>query len=261
MLTPRRLRLGVDLFAAAVAASIGIALAGLFWRLAGDPGQRLGAAPIAARPRRAVDLAPLIALAPFGAAAPVATASADQTLVLRGITLADSPGASAALVAVGGAAPVAFYVGQALGGGTIESIAMDHVVILGGGARQMLAFPDRSGSAALGSGSPLPPPANGVAPPAPISVVTTAPAAANPAAALAALGIVDAGGVLRVTQATPSGRASGLTPGDQITRLNGAPVGDMLQNPASMQAALTSGTAQVEVLRAGQRVTLSVGTR
>lgn len=260
MLTPRRLRLGVDLFAGLVAASVGIALAGLVWRLAGDPGQRFGAAPVAARPRRPVDLAPLLAFAPFGAAAPV-TALADQTLVLRGIMLASPVAASSALISVGGAAPAAFYAGQQVGGGTIETIAIDHIVLAGGGGRQILAFPDRGGGVPANGGSP--PPLPPVSQPAIAPAVAPGPAAAAPNSAqmLAGLGVALASDGLHVTEATPTGRAVGLQPGDVVTRVNGAPAADLAQNPAAMQAALATGTAQIEVRRAGQRLTLGVGAR
>lgn len=252
VLTPHRVSVGVDIFAGLVAASVGIALAGLGWRLAGDPGERFGAAPVAARPRRPIDLGPIIAYAPFGAGQPAAaTAVADQALVLRGIMMAMPQSASSALIAVGGAAPTAFYVGQSLGGGTIESIALDHVVMTSGGGRRILAFPDRTGGATAA-----------VQDPAPLgAAVSPAQLPASPDAALASLGMTVAADGLHVAQATVAARALGLQAGDIVTRVNGTPAVDVARNPAAMQAAIAGGAGRIEVTRGDQHVTLGVGPR
>ncbi|NIJ07738.1 general secretion pathway protein C [Sphingomonas vulcanisoli] len=251
-MTPRQARIGVDIFTALVAISIGIALAGLTWRLAGDPGQRFGAAPVAARPAKPVDIAPLIALTPFGGsvAAPAASASADQSIVLRGILLAVPQSASSALISVGGAAPQAFYIGQQIGPGTIESIAVDHVILSGSGGRQSLGFPDRNGGLHAAA-------------PAPVSNPTAAqpPSLAGTAAFLSSLGATVGGDGLHIGQTTERTRAAGLQPGDVIQKIADKPVADLIANPAALQAVQSNGSAQMVVMRNGQPVTLTVPTR
>jgi hypothetical protein len=79
-MTPRQGRLGANLFTAAIVASVGIALAGMTWRLLGDPGTRLGATPVAARAAPLPDIATLISLSPFGTAAPVAGADGGEAV-------------------------------------------------------------------------------------------------------------------------------------------------------------------------------------
>jgi general secretion pathway protein C len=69
-LTPRQARLALDLLTGLVIVSVAFALAGLTWRLAGHAGSGAvtvpsGAAAVAAAP----DIAPALALAPFGRAA------------------------------------------------------------------------------------------------------------------------------------------------------------------------------------------------
>ncbi|WP_174273333.1 type II secretion system protein N, partial [Sphingomonas bacterium] len=227
----------------------------------GDPGQRFGAAPVAARAVRPIDVQPLIALAPFGTsiAAPAsATASADQSLVLRGILLAIPQSASSALISVGGAAPAAFYVGQQVGSGTIESIAADHLMLVGGGGRQMLGFPDRSGGAAAPTASgPSPSASMAIAVPVPGPTAPPAPPA-GPSALLGSLGATIASDGLHITQATDRTRGAGLQPGDVIQRINGAPATDLMQNPTALQTLLADGNVQVVVSRGGQQVALSV---
>src|SRR3569833_801405 len=116
-MTPRQARIGVDLFTAAVVASVGVALAGLTWRLLGDAGSRYGATPVAAQPARPVDLGPIIAAAPFGTGGAVSGAPVtDRSLVLRGIVLATPRSASTALIQFGDSPPTAFAIGQAAGG-------------------------------------------------------------------------------------------------------------------------------------------------
>lgn len=265
-MSPRDARLAVDIFAALVVASIGVALAGLTWRVLGDPGQRLGAAPVAARPQRRVDLAPLVALAPFGTAAPVASAATDQSVILRGILLAEPRSASAAMISVNGAAPTPFYTGQSVGPGTIAEIAVDHVVFSAGGGQQTLAFPDRSSGGQATAAVGAPPSSGGsVAPPAPATPPLPAGATSTPtmnagANLLGGLGTPAADGV-HVGQPTAAMSGAGLRAGDVVTSINGSAAADAMRDPAAVQGAIAAGSAQLEVLRAGQRLTLSVPLR
>jgi general secretion pathway protein C len=253
-MTPRQARIGVDLFTFVVVASVGVALAGLTWRLLGDPGARFGASPVAARAVVPVDISPLIALAPFGAApaANTPTQATDQPLTLRGILLAQPRSASSALIAFGDTAPVAFYIGQTVGSSTIDAIELDHVVLLSGGARTILAFPNaKSGTA--------PAPAPVVSQPAPAAPPLAPPAA--PADLLGSLGASISGAGLAVSNPSAAMRMAGLMPGDQIVAINGAPANEVARNPALLQPIIAAGSARIDVVRAGQRMTLSVPVR
>lgn len=267
-MTPRQARLGVDIFTGLVAASIGVALAGLTWRLTGDPGQRLGASPVAARPQRPVDLGPLIALAPFGTAAPAApTQATNQPLTLRGILLASPRAASSALIAVGDQPAQAFYVGQAVGNGTIDAIEVDHVVLLSGGARSILAFPDKSGGGATAGAPPPAPlpamastdvPAPAASPPPLAPAAPAAPPASGPAL-LGSLGASPTGSGYAIgANLPPALRNAGLQPGDQVVAVNGTPIADALGNGGLLASAASAGTARIDLVRAGQRLSLSV---
>jgi len=260
-MTPRQARIGVDVFTAVVVASVGVALAGLTWRLLGDPGTRYGAAPVAARPTRSVDLTPIIAAAPFGAGGATLAATGapmtNQPLTLRGIVLASPRSASTALIQVGETPPVAFGIGQAAGAATIESIEIDHVVLIAGGQRQILAFPEKPGPGGAAG------PASTVAPPAPVVAPTPAPLSSGGSAAafLQNLGAAPNGEGFRVNNGSSIGRLAGLQPGDQIERINGRSVGDLSRDPNAYAAISATGAARLELVRSGQRLTLIVPLR
>ncbi|MDO6413613.1 type II secretion system protein N [Sphingomonas sp. BIUV-7] len=259
-MTPRQARLGANLFTALVAASVGVALAGTTWRLLGDPGQRLGATPVAARPAPPPDIATLVGLSPFGTAAPIAGA-ADTNVILRGILLAVPRSASSALISVGGATPVAFYTGSQVAGGTIDEIAADHVVIATGSDRRLLAFPDRAGTGPATAATSAP--TVSVAPPAPSPPPgPSGPApAANPQTLLAGLGATPAADGFHVNTPSLQMKMAGLAPGDVVQRVNGMAMAELMTNPAALQTAFTNGTARVDLVRAGQPLTLSVPLR
>jgi general secretion pathway protein C len=261
-MTPRQAKLGANLFTAAVIASVGVALAGTTWRLLGDPGQRLGAAPVAARAAPPPDIATLVSLSPFGTAAPTATGAADTNVILRGVLLAEPRSASSALISVGGAVPTPFYVGGQVAGGTIDEIAADHVVIAVGAERRLLAFPDRSGTTppTAAAASTATGPAPMIAPPPPPSPAVPAPTA-NPQTLLAGLGATAAADGFHVNSPSPQMKQAGLLPGDVVQRVNGLAMADLMTNPQALQTAFTNGTARMDLVRAGQPLTLSVPLR
>lgn len=265
-MTPRQARIGVDIFTAIVVASVGVALAGLTWRLMGDPGTRLGASPVAARPAPPVDISPLIALAPFGTAtAPGSSPDAgNQPLTLRGILLAQPRSASSALISIGDASPVAFYVGQAVGSATVDAIDIDHVVLLTSGSRSTLGFPRPEAGSPSSVAAPGPsflPPAltASSAPPSP-PIVAPLPAAApaNGGAMLDSLGATPSPGGLTVGNPNQAMRMAGLQPGDQIVAINGNPANELAHNPALLAPIIAAGSARIDIVRAGQKLTLSV---
>ncbi|QJU57667.1 hypothetical protein HL653_07575 [Sphingomonas sp. AP4-R1] len=260
-MSPRQARIGANLFTAAVIASVGVALAGTTWRLLGDPGERMGATPVAARAAPPPDIATLVSLSPFGTAAPTATGTADTNVVLRGILMAEPRSASSALISVGGATPTPFSIGSAVAGGTIDAIESDHVVIAVGAERRLLAFPDRSGTApATAAATPaVTAPTPTMAPPPPVTGPSSPPP--TPQALLAGLGATPAADGFHVTAPSPQMRQAGLQPGDVIQRVNGMAMAEAMSNPQALQTAFTNGTARVDLVRAGQTLTLSLPLR
>ena len=252
-MSPRAAMIGVHVFTALVAASIGIALAGLTWRLVGDPGTRFGSTPVAARPARPVDLGPLIAATPFGDAAPIAAQTSNQPLTLRGILLAVPREASTALIQIGDAPPSAFGIGQAVGGGTIDAITLDHILLRVGGGQQILAFPTPAGSTPSPGIAAAGAPAPTSAPPPP------APPGGNFFGALG--GQQSADGYQVGAQPGPAAQLAGLQPGDVIAHVDGVAVADLMRDPAAMARAAADGSAQLDVVRGGRRLTLVVPLR
>lgn len=277
-----RMRLALDMFTLLVVASVSVALAGLTWRITGyDDGRSEVAIVTTSTTPTLVDLASILAFAPFGSAAGPTAASGTVSslgLSLRGIVLAVPRSASTALIAASDGVVNAYAVGQSVAGGaTIDTIAIDSVTLRTAAGVEVLAFPDPTtgpagaaastspGAAAVRALIPqsvqgLPPPAP--APPAAPPIAPPAMASANPAAVLGGLGVSADPSGYRVN-ATPSPQllAAGLRPGDVVERVNGVAPAELQSNPGALAGAVASGRAQVEVLRDGQRLTLSVPLR
>ncbi|TKD53119.1 type II secretion system protein N [Sphingomonas baiyangensis] len=260
-LTPLQTRRTLDVVTGLVVASVGIALAGLTWRIAGHAGQGAITVPSGARPAMAVpDTAAAIALAPFGKAA-----IADQAqptalaVVLKGVVFAVPATLSTAFVSENGATPRPYRIGEALAGATIEGIQRDRVLLNNGGRIEFLAFPDPTLAANSGSTAP----GAGPAAPGATPVATATPIAASappPTAPAALLGRLDAspteGGYAIGANAPP-----GLQQGDVIQSVNGQQLGQGAADQAAFAAAQRSGSAQVQLLRDGKAVTLTVPLR
>lgn len=140
----RQARIGVDIATGLVVASVAVALAGLTWRIAGDAGDVVAPAPIAAVNPVApgpADLGGALALAPFGRSA-VAAGPTSLGVELRGILLADPRSASTVLIGTPGGPTVAYTMGQTItGGATIDAIAIDHVALRVADRLETLSFP------------------------------------------------------------------------------------------------------------------------
>ncbi len=187
-MTPRQVRIGVDVLTVAMVVSVAVALAHLTWRVAGDPGTGLDAAPIATPPSQPVDLGPVIASTPFGTVVTQA-AAVGGPLQLRGVMFAHPESASVALISIGGGPAKGYRAGEAVGGSVVDAVAIDHVVLRGNGA-QTLALAN-SGARATGvTSAPTPPPVTtppaSTAPNAP-SVPRPSPASGDGIAAIRAL--------------------------------------------------------------------------
>lgn len=259
-LTPRQTRTALDLLTGAMVVSVAVALAGLTWRIAGHAGTGAITVPSGrSGPAVAPDVAPVIALAPFGKPL-VAEAPQPTTLPLelKGIVAAIPAELSTAFIAVSGAPPTPFRVGQQVNGATIAAIQRDRVLFDNGGRREFLAFPDpslspeqRQAAAAAAPVGETPPPgaAPGGPPPAGLP--------GNSAAALQKLGATQTADGFRIGSNGPPG----MQAGDVITSVNGTQMTDAQAANAAFAAAQAAGSAQIQILRDGRRITLTVPLR
>ncbi len=251
--TPRQTRTALDIFTAAVVVSVAIALAGLTWRIAGHAGTGAVTVPSGARPvAMPTDVTAALAFAPFGKGA-ITDASQPTALPLklRGVFAAFPATLSVAYIEVGSEPSKPFRVGEAPGGGTIEGILRDRVLLRVNGRIEFLAFPDPTLTAdqqAAALARPATPPQQPL----------TAAAPPPPAAAAALAGLTPApGGGLQVGASAPPG----LRPGDIVTSVNGTPITSQASAASAFATAQSRGSAQVQITRDGKPVTLTVPTR
>ncbi len=236
-MNPRQVRLGIDLFTALVVASVGVALAGLTWRLAGYSGARPVTAAITGASSEPVDIGVLLALAPFGTAEAANDAASNGSLHLKGILLAVPASGSTALIAGSDGKVVSYGIGAVLGGGVVEAIQTEQVILRTPHGLQTVGF----------------------------AVAASGPAAATLGPRNTGTGFVPVGAApsassqtgFRIDNAAPAALfAAGLKLGDIVEDVNGAPVnaGTVQRDLAS--AALRGKTIHVVVLRNGNRVSL-----
>jgi type II secretory pathway component PulC len=146
-MTPREIRFGLDGLTGIAVASVAAALALLTWTIAGYSST---ASPVSAAaraylpPSPAPDLTALVNLPPFGKATTTpASVAAGSGLVLHGILLTTPVAASTVLIAVPGQDPVSYPIGAVVpGGGTIDSVGEDFVLLRNGDQYVTLYFPD-----------------------------------------------------------------------------------------------------------------------
>lgn len=254
-LSPRQARTALDIATAAVVVSVAIALAGLTWRIAGHAGTGAVTVPSGARPvAQPADVTAALAFAPFGKGAITdASQATGLPLKLRGVFAASPAELSVAYIEVGGEPAKAFRMGEAPGGGTIEGILRDRVLLRVNGKIEFLAFPDPTLTAdqqAAAAAKPAASPGQ----PAP-SATSAAP---SPAAAAALANLAPApGGGLQVGAAAPPG----LQQGDVITSINGTAISSQASAASALAAAQQRGSAQIQITRDGKPVTLTVPTR
>ncbi|QDX25593.1 PDZ domain-containing protein [Sphingomonas suaedae] len=252
-LSPRQARTALDIFAAAAIVSVAIALAGLTWRIAGHASTGAVTVPSGARPAATTaDLAPALAFAPFGKGAITdASQPTGLPLKLKGVFAAVPAALSVAYIEVGGETAKPFRIGEAPGGGTIEGILRDRVILRVGGNIEYLAFPDPTLTPEQQASAAAPPAQSAAAAPA----TTPAP---PPAAAAALAGMTPApGGGMQVGANAPPG----LQSGDVITSINGAPLTGQASAAAAFAAAQGRSSVQVQITRDGKPVTLTIPTR
>jgi general secretion pathway protein C len=251
-LSPRQARTTLDLVTGAVVVSVAIALAGLTWRIAGHASTGAVTIPSGARPVAVTaDITPALAFAPFGKGA--ATDAGQPTalpLKLKGVFAASPAALSVAYIEVSGEPAKPFRIGEAPGGGTIEGILRDRVILRVAGRIEYLAFPDPSLTTEQQQQAAAAPP------PQPAAPAPAAPPASAAAAALSAMTPAPGGGMQVGANAPP-----GLQTGDVITSIGGTPLTSPASAASAFAAAQSRGSVQVQITRDGKPVTLTIPTR
>lgn len=264
-LTSRQTRTLLDLLTGAVVVSVAIALAGLTWRIAGHAGTGAITVPtVRGGPALPPDTAAALALAPFGRpGAGEANQKTALPLELKGVVAAFPAALSTAFIAEGGQPPKPFHIGETVGGATIQAILRDRVILAVGGRSEYLAFPDptlspeqrQAAAQAQSQGQPAPAPGAVPGPGQPPS--PAAPPTMNTATVLQRLDAAPVSGGYRIGDNGPPG----MVAGDVIQSVNGTPLSDPQAANAAFAAAQASGSAQIQVLRDGKRLTLTVPLR
>ena len=255
-LSPRQARTTLDLVTGAVIVSVAVALAGLTWRIAGHASTGAVTIPSGARPVAvAADITPALAFAPFGKGS-VTDASQPTALPLKlkGVFAAVPAALSVAYIEVGGEPAKPFRVGEAPGGGTIEGILRDRVLLRVAGRIEYLAFPDPSLTTAQQQAAATP------APPAQTQAAAQSAARSPHSVALSSALVSGLSPVPGGVQIGP-GAPPGLQQGDVITSVNGRAISTQAQAATALATAQSQGSVQVQITRDGKPVTLTIPTR
>lgn len=253
-MTPYRVRLALNALTVLLVLSIAFALAGLTWRLAGYAGTGAVMAGPDSRPAAVPDMAPAIALAPFGKGA-VALDGANPTslqVTLKGIVFARPETLSVAWIAQGTEAAKPYRIGEAVAGAPVEAIQVSRVLVRNAGRLEFIAFPDPAGGAA----APGAPPQVATAP-VPPPPTPNAPPSLDPAQFLQRMNATPVSGGYQVGQNAPPG----LRAGDVVRQLNGAPLTSPDAAREALAGAQSTGTAQIQVVRDGKPLTITVPIR
>lgn len=255
-LSPRQARTVLDIATAAVVVSVAIALAGLTWRIAGHASTGAVTVPSGARPAaQPADVTAALAFAPFGkGAASEASQATALPLKLRGVFAASPAELSVAYIEVSGDPAKPFRVGEAAGGGTIEGILRDRVLLRVDGRVEYLAFPDPTLTAEQQAAAASKP-----APQQTVAAAPTPPSSPNTVALSSALvsGLTPVPGGVQVGAGAPPG----LQQGDVVTSVNGRAINTQAQAANAFAAAQSLGSVQIQITRDGKPVTLTVPTR
>ena len=283
LLDARHAPLALKVLILVVVISVAASAGGVFWRLSGldDGRDRIAIAPPASSSATSTDLPAILAWSPFGGAA-ATTQAAGGGLVLKAIFLAVPAEASSAVIAIGEAPPVSVSPGQALStGAVVQSIHVDHVILLVGAQTERLDFPTppalidtavppATGLTIITPASPAPTAGTAAASPPPLapggspSMVDASRQrlAGNAPGAPQDMGVTPTDQGYRVGDALPPAmRAAGLQPGDIITRVNNQTVAGNANPRAILDQAVASGGARVDVIRNGRTLTLSFPLR
>lgn len=258
-----RIASAVSIFTVLVALSVVIALTALLWHAIGLIANKPVPVSAATAPRGDVDIAPAVALAPFGRADARFAPQTSLALQLRGVMMAVPREKSTALIAATGGIPIAYVIGQPVPGGTLEDIEVDRVLLRVNGRLERLDLPRVSTATASpapsGFGqSPLPPGAMAPAPPPMTEPNANTPPPRPIAALFESVPASPASGGYRVgAPLSPNASRAGLQPGDLIEQINGTPVNGLSADRDRLASLMASGYAQVSVLRGNRRLSLS----
>ena len=268
-------------FAALTALTLGVSAGQVFWRMSGEDGAiRAPSRTVTAVDASRLDLAPILALAPFGSEVapqedPEITGETSLGLTLLGVTIADPAAGSRAIISGGDGPPRGYFVGEIItAAASLSAIEFDHVVLNVGGRLETLSFtkPGAVVAPAAGNGPDLKnliPSANQSATPAagsndPDSVI----ARYRSAIEMDALGVMNRLGLeatdqgYRITEsASPGVQQAGFRAGDMVTSVNGKKVGDIAADQGYFDEVAASGKARVELLRDGETIVMSFPLR
>ncbi|TYB83782.1 type II secretion system protein N [Oceaniovalibus sp. ACAM 378] len=272
---------------------VAIAAGRTFWHVAGESAAMPADRAVTARPDTApdpVDLTAVIALRPFGSAAPPQAADASTTattlnLSLRGVVLQAEPAQSYALIADGGKT-ASYSPGDTIAGrAVLLEVAERHVVLNVDGARQTLSFPNSAlPVAGEATAEPVPTPlsnmdrlraALGVGsgstelkdPPPPETTeeyidMWRTRIIRNPNQVLGEIGLIATEkGYIVGENPDPGVKLAGLRAGDRVAKVNGQAVGNVEQDRKFFDEVAASGVARLEVVREGTAFVMSFPLR
>ena len=268
-------------FAALVALTLGVSAGQVFWRVSGEDGAtRAPARAMTAGNVERANIAPILALAPFGSEVLAQedleiSGETSLGLTLLGVTIANPAVGSRAIISGGDGPPRGYFVGEIItAAASLSAIEFDHVVLNVGGRLETLSFA-RSDTAATSVADKGPdlrnliPQSNQPAAAAegsndPDSVI----ARYRSAIQLDAQGVINRLGLeatdqgYRITEnASPGVRQAGFRAGDVVTSVNGKKVGDMTADQGYFDEVAASGKARVELLRDGETIVMSFPLR
>ncbi|KDA01867.1 type II secretion system protein N [Hyphomonas oceanitis] len=252
-------------------------LAGLTWHALGyvalpNSETTRNFTPLAA-PQNRDTIAPLLAWAPFGHRVEAAGPSAVQatldlkSLKLLAVRVAQGAAPSTATISVDGGPATIFQVGDLVSQGMrLEHVAQRGVVLGVGGRFAELGFASTSPS----GGASIQTAGESAAQAPRQETITPAPAAAEIIDAYRQRVMSDPEGLVRQFSLEPSAQgyvvgsnppaallAAGLKPGDRVTRVNGASVGNISSDSRLFETVIASGRARVEIDRDGRAIILT----
>ncbi len=275
----RRLPAAAAWIAAALSAiSVGVAAGPVAWRLSGASAQVAG--PVAAMPAAEMarlDLAPILAFAPFGKAiqpesTPQPVGETGLGLTLLGVTLSNPASQSRAIIAGGDSGRADSYaIGSSITAtATLAEVTRTHVLLQVDGRLETLSFakpgdkPADPGGLDLRSMIPSATEANPPLANDPDAVIARYRAAIlqNPQSVMDRLGLEATADGYRISDAaSPGVRQAGFRPGDLVTSVNGQKVGDVARDQRYFDDVAASGKARVELLREGQSIIMTFPLR
>lgn len=234
-------------------------------------------------PLAPTDLAPALALAPFGAAevvvAEAQSAEVPQNLILLGVIVRDDPSRSLALLR-SGQTEGNFRIGdEVVPGTTITAISHDHVTLLNNGNESRLYFAGKemasdgaqvpTGAERLlaliksGQGGSISERVDAASRAEPVTTqdyidMWRERIIANPAEVLDTIGLVPGEKGYTIAEKHDVGvNRAGLRAGDIVTSVNGQSVGNVDQDRALYDVIAESGLARIEVERDGRMIVMS----